>query len=241
MTTTVDVPVPARVLAVGAHPDDIEFGCGATLAKWADVGAHVTMCVCTDGAKGTWDGGADLGALVARREDEQRAAAAVLGAQHVEFLRFVDGELAPDRHTTAALCRVIRIVRPDVVLAHDPWRTYRLHPDHRAAGTSTVDAIVAARDHHFFPEQNLPPHRPSTLLCFEAERVDHVEDVRGFVGRKVDALLAHRSQWQSTMHIHDDPERELAAFRDKLDHRARAAGLRAGLRAGEAFARLDVL
>jgi LmbE family N-acetylglucosaminyl deacetylase len=239
--TTVDVPTPRRVLAIGAHPDDIEFGCGATLAKWADAGADITMCICTDGSKGTWDAAADLDALVARRAEEQRAAAVALGATHVELLRFVDGELSDDRATRAALCRVIREVQPEIVLGHDPWRAYRLHPDHRVAGTCTVDAIVAARDPHFFPELGLAPHRPSTLLCFEPERVDHVEDVSGFVRRKIDALLAHRSQWQSTMGIHGDPERERAAFTEKIEHRARAAGLRAGLRAAEAFARIEGL
>lgn len=239
--TTVNLPTPQSALAIGAHPDDIEFGCGATLAKWADAGADITMCICTDGAKGTWDGDADLSALVARREEEQRAAAAALGVRRVELLGFVDGELNNDLATRAALCRVIRTARPDVILGHDPWRAYRLHPDHRAAGASTIDAIVAARDHHFFPDQGLAPHRPSVLLCFEAVRVNHVENVVGFVGRKVDALLRHRSQWQSTMGIHDDPERDLAAFREKLEHGARAAGLHAGLRAGEAFARMDDL
>src|SRR2546423_1806284 len=146
MTVTVDLPVPQRALAVGAHPDDIEFGCGATLAKWADAGAHVTLCVCTDGAKGTWDRDADIAALVARRETEQRDAGAVLGADDVELLRFVDGELVDDMTARAAVCRVIRRTRPDVVLGHDPWRPYRLHPDHREAGLLTIAPIVAARD-----------------------------------------------------------------------------------------------
>ena len=93
MTVSVDLPVPERALAIGAHADDIEFGCGATLAKWAAAGAHVTMCICTDGSKGTWDGDADLGALIAARQEEQRSAAAILGASDVVFLRYVDGEL----------------------------------------------------------------------------------------------------------------------------------------------------
>src|SRR5262245_46277963 len=116
MTVTVDVPVPARALAIGAHPDDIEFGCGATLAKWADAGALVTLCICTDGSKGTWEPDADLGALVARREDEQRDAASALGAVGVEFLRLVDGELRDTRSARAAICTVIRRTRPDIVL-----------------------------------------------------------------------------------------------------------------------------
>jgi LmbE family N-acetylglucosaminyl deacetylase len=241
MTVTVDLPVPQRALAVGAHPDDIEFGCGATLAKWADAGAHVTMCVCTDGAKGTWDREADLGALVARRETEQRDAGAALGAGDVELLRFVDGELVDDMTARAAVCRVIRRTRPDIVLGHDPWRAYRLHPDHREAGFLTIAAIVAARDPHFFPEQGLAPHRPATMLCFEPARVTHLENVHGYVGRKVDALLAHRSQWRSTMGIDDRPDEQRAAFVAHLHTEARVDGLRAGCRAAEAFARIDDL
>jgi LmbE family N-acetylglucosaminyl deacetylase len=241
MTVTVDLPVPRRALAVGAHPDDIEFGCGATLAKWADAGAHVTMCVCTDGAKGTWDRDADLAALVARRETEQRDAGAALGADDVELLRFVDGELVDDMTARAAVCRVIRRTRPDIVLGHDPWRPYRLHPDHREAGFLTIAAIVAARDPHFFPEQGLAPHRPAILLCFEPARVTHLENVHGYVGRKVGALLAHRSQWRSTMGIDDRPDEQRAAFAARLHTEARVDGLRAGCRAAEAFARIDEL
>ncbi|HWS46438.1 MAG TPA: PIG-L deacetylase family protein [Acidimicrobiia bacterium] len=241
MTVSVDLAPPGRVLAVGAHPDDIEFGCGATLAKWAAGGAHITMCVCTDGSKGTWDAAADLDALVALREEEQRAAAAALGASGVVFLRYVDGELDASLPATAAVCRVIREARPDVVLAHDPWQPYRLHPDHVRAGELTVAAIVAARDPHFFPDQGLAPHRPSTLLCFEPGRVDHVERVDGFVDRKIEALLAHRSQWRSTMGIDDAPAEQRAAFAGRLRDEARTAGLRAGLRGAEIFARVDDL
>jgi len=241
MTVSIDLPVPARALAIGAHPDDIEFGCGATLAKWATAGAEVTMCVCTDGSKGTWDRNADLGALVARRADEQRAAAAVLGATGVRFLGLVDGELRDDPATREALCRVIRETRPDVVITHDPWRAHRLHPDHGQAGHLVVGAVVAARDHHFFPGQGLEPHRPAHLLCFEPGRVDHVEAVSGFVDTKVEALLAHRSQWESTHGIAADPEREVEAFAARIHDRTRAAGINAGLRAAEAFSRIDRL
>lgn len=238
---TVDLPAPARVLAIGAHPDDVEFGCGATLAKWVDAGAQVHLCVCTDGSKGTWDAQADLGALVAQREVEQRAAAAALGAVDVHFLRYVDGELQNDQATRSALCAVIRAVRPDVVLGHDPWHPYRLHPDHHQAGVLTIDGIVAARDAHFFPDQGLASHRPSSLLLFESGAANHVERVAHHVDRKVDALLCHRSQWRSTMGIHDRPDQQRAAFVRKIRDRAAAAGLRAGVRAGEAFRRVERL
>ena len=137
---------------------------------------------------------------------------------------------------------MIRETRPDVVLGHDPWQPYRIHPDHFHAGMLVTSGIVAARDPHFFPEQGVAPHRPDTLLCFEPGRVDHVEDVDGYVDRKIDALLAHRSQWRSTMAIDDRSRRRNgAAFAAKLHAEARADGLRAGLRAGEAFARIDEL
>jgi LmbE family N-acetylglucosaminyl deacetylase len=241
MTITVDISFPARVLAIGAHPDDIEFGCGATLAKWSAAGAVVNLCVCTDGSKGTWDAQADLTKLVAQREDEQRDAAAAMGATSVEMLGFVDGELTDSHAGHAQVCRVIRTTKPDVVLTHDPWRPYRVHPDHRAAGLLTIGGIVAARDPHFFPEQGLAPHRPHTLLCFEAAAPDHVENVEGFVDRKVEALLAHRSQWLSTMGIDGDAQSQLNAFAAQQHADARAHGIRAGLRQAEAFARLTDL
>jgi LmbE family N-acetylglucosaminyl deacetylase len=238
---SLDLPVPARVLAIGAHADDIEFGCGATLAKWADHGAEVHLCVCTDGSKGTWDAGADLAALVALRETEQRDAAKVLGAADLHFLGAVDGELTSDLAQQAPVVAVLRRVRPDVVLGHDPWTPYRLHPDHRHAGRLAVAGIVGARDPHFFPEQGLVPHRPSTLLLFEPGRVDHVERVHGYVDRKVEALLCHRSQWRSTMGIDDDPDAQRAAFARGIHDEARAMGIAGGVRAGETFARIDDL
>jgi LmbE family N-acetylglucosaminyl deacetylase len=245
VTVRVDLAVPRRVLAIGAHPDDIEFGCGATLAKWSDAGAEVALCICTDGSKGTWDPGADLGRLVATRAEEQRDAAKVLGAVDVRFLGRVDGELRNDVDTRAALCAVIREVRPDVILGHDPWQRYRLHPDHVEAGLLVLGAIVAARDPHFFPEFGPAPHRPDTLLLFEPARVDHLEEVTHHVDRKVDALLAHRTQWRSTMGIDDDDagqrEEQRARFVRGLHDEARTTGLRAGLRAAEAFARIDDL
>ena len=224
--------VPERALAVGAHADDIEFGCGGTLAKWATGGAEVHLCVLTDGSKGSWDPATDLAELVATRRREQEAAADTLGAQAVHFLDLVDGELVNGLAERAALSDVIREVRPDVMLGHDPWKHYRLHPDHRVAGFLTIDAIVAARDPHFFPGRG-EPHRPDRLLLFEAEVVDHVEDVSAFLEAKVRALLQHETQWRSTMGIDpDDPDTE--TFAERIRAEAEAAG-------GEAFKRIEPL
>jgi LmbE family N-acetylglucosaminyl deacetylase len=128
------------------------------------------------------------------------------------------------------------------VLGHDPWRRYRLHPDHRHAGFLLTDGIVAARDPHFFPELGAEPHRPSALLLWEADDPDHVEDVDGFSEAKLAALLEHRSQFRSTMRI-DDPaaDDEVDAFRARVVGRLRENGALADLALGEAFKLVDDL
>lgn len=231
-TLSIDLPIPNRALAIGAHPDDIEFGCGATLAKWADAGCSVHLLVLTDGSKGTWDAHANIEQLITTRQQEQRVAVDVLGADDVHFLGNVDGELDSTLREREEVCRVIRATRPDVVLGHDPWKRYRLHPDHRHAGLLAIEGIVAARDPFFFPEQQLDRHRPSTLLLFEAEEVDHLESVDKHLERKVQALLAHESQWVSTHGIDGDAsqtrDRDIAVFREGLMHEARTAAARNG-------------
>ena len=196
------LPPPAVALAIGAHPDDVEFGCGATLARWAAQGTRIHHLICTDGSKGTWDVDADLTALVARRRDEQRAASRALGGSgEVTFLNRIDGELDNDPTTLAEVVSAIRTVKPDVVLGHDPWKRYRLHPDHRAAGWLTIDGIVAARDPHFLPHLRLEHHRPEALLLFEADEVDHLEPAdEAALQARIAALEAHRSQFETTHH-----------------------------------------
>jgi LmbE family N-acetylglucosaminyl deacetylase len=228
-----DLPIPASALAVGAHPDDVEFGAGGTLAKWAAAGCLIHHLVCTDGSKGTWDPDADTAALVATRQGEQREAARRLGGGAVTFLGRVDGDLDTSRQTVSDLAKVIRTVRPQVVLGHDPWKRYRLHPDHRAAGVLVCDAIVAARDPHFFREHGLAHHRPEALLLWEADAPDHVEDVSATVDAKLDALVAHESQFESTMHASADAE--LDAFRDRIRARLAALGAPYGVAAAELF------
>ena len=240
---TSDLPTPTVALAIGAHPDDIEFGCGGSLAKWAAGGCEIHHLVCTDGSKGSWDPAEDRATLVATRRDEQRDAARALGGRgQVVFLDWPDGELEAGLRQRWEVAYWIRRLRPDVVLGHDPWRRYRLHPDHRAAGFLATDGIVAARDPHFFPEQQVRPHRPRWLLLWEADQIDHVEDVAGFSETKITALLAHRSQFRSTMRI-DDPGSgdELEAFRQRVLGRLAEHGALAGRAAGEGFKLIDRL
>ncbi len=238
-----DLAVPKVVLATGAHPDDIEFGCGATLAKWAAAGAIVHHLVCTDGSKGSWDPEQDTAELVMLRQQEQRAAAAALGASgEVVFLGWPDGELDSGLRQRWELAYWIRRLRPDVVIGHDPWKRYRLHPDHRHAGLLAVEGIVAARDPHFFPEQNLPHHRPDALLLYEADEVDHVEDVTGFAEHKFAGLYAHVSQLRSTMKIDEgDAGEQKRLFEDRIRFRLAEAGALVGVAEGEAFKLIDRL
>jgi len=244
---SVDLDVPAVALAIGAHPDDVEFGCGGTLAKWAAAGCVVHHLALTDGSKGTWDATADLAALAARRQVEQREAALRLAgssAGTVTFLGYVDGELDSTLDARRRVARVIREVRPDVVLGHDPWKRYRLHPDHRHAGLLTCDGVVAARDPHFFPElardHGLTHHRPQHLLLWEADAPDHAESVDpAALAAKLAALEAHASQFESTMHAVD--EAQLEAFRARVTERLAGLGRPYGLPAAEVFKRISDL
>lgn len=237
MEPTIDLATPERALAIGAHPDDVEFGAGATLAKWAAAGCQIFHLICTDGSKGSWDPAEDRARLVATRQDEQRAASRALGGSgDCIFLGWPDGELESGLRQRWEICYWIRRCRPDVVLGHDPWRRYRLHPDHRNAGFLATDGIVAARDPHFFPEQSLPHHRPTTLLLWEAEEPDHLEAVGGFVEAKLGALLAHASQFETTMDISDGTAvDQVTAFRRRIERRMAEHGQLAGVGAAEAF------
>ena len=241
-----NLPIPNRALAVGAHPDDVEFGCGGTLAKWAANGCEIFHLVCTDGSKGTWDPAHDPAELVVTRRNEQRAASVALGGKgEVVFLGWPDGELEAGLRQRFEVAACIRRIRPDVILGHDPWKRYRLHPDHRNAGFLVTDAIVAARDPLFFPELDALPHRPKTLLLFEADEPDHLEDVTHFVEAKLAALLEHRSQLRSTMGIAapsavvNGEHPEVVEFKRRVTDRLAEHGRKGGFAAAEAFKRID--
>jgi len=237
VTWSSNLTVPESALAIGAHPDDIEFGAGGTLAKWAAAGCVVHHLVCTDGSKGTWNPDADIDALILTRQDEQRAAAGALGGTgQVVFLGHTDGELESTLANRGEVARWIRTLRPDVVLGHDPWKRYRLHPDHRHAGLLACEGIVAARDPHFFRDHGLSPHRPHTLLLWEADEPDHLEDVSANVDAKLRALEAHRSQFESTMKAVD--ESQMDGFRARLRLRLAEHGTRIGVDAAEMFKRI---
>ena len=230
---------PARALTIGAHPDDAEFGAGGVLSKWSAKGCRASMLVMTDGSKGSWDPGADPAELIETRRAEQLRSASVLGVTgEVVMLGKVDGELEYSMELRETLCWWIRKLRPDVVLTHDPWRRYLLHPDHRVTGMAASDGVVAARDHLFYPDQlseGMNKHRPDAILYWATDRPDHREDITGHVDQKVAALLCHSSQAETTMDDADLSAVHRKLFADKINRRAVEAGGPAGLKAAEAF------
>jgi LmbE family N-acetylglucosaminyl deacetylase len=186
-----------RVLVVMAHPDDAEFTCAGTLAKWIKAGRQAHYIVCTSGDKGTKDPDMTPHHLAAIREEEQLAAARVLGIKAVTFLRHRDGELEAGKDFRAEIAMLIRRCKPDIIITHDAWRPYLLHPDHRAVGVTVCDAIVAARDHLFLPGQTaigLEAVEPDELYLWGAAEPDYFEDITETINLKLDALSRHQSQ-----------------------------------------------
>ncbi len=230
MNATIDAPASALVIA--AHPDDAEFGCGGTIGHWVARGADVRFLLLTSGDKGSHDPTASPFALAALREQEQAEAARRLGVREVRFLRLLDGEIEATRDLRARLCLIIRQMRPEVVVTHDPWRLYQLHPDHRATGLVASDAVIAARDHLFFPEQlvgGLTHHRAKEIWFFTTDHPNRWIDISATVGGKIAALRAHHSQ---VAHLVDLEER--------VHQRARQMGESRGLDSAEEFHRVEL-
>lgn len=219
---------PLRILAVGAHPDDIELYAGGTIATWIGEGAYVAMLVLTDGRLGSHDFTIDPVDVAATRNAEARAAADFLGAGEIIFGGFPDGGLRQNLEAATELtAATIREIRPDIVVGHDPWRMYELHPDHRAAGTATCDGLIAAREHHAIPalrQRGLSPHRPEELWLMGTTQPDRFVDVEPTMSKKLDALGLHRSQFG---HLSDWSER-IASWNAEI-------GAERGYRAAEAF------
>jgi LmbE family N-acetylglucosaminyl deacetylase len=191
-------------LVVLAHPDDPEFFCGATLARWTDAGHEVVYWLLTCGDKGSNNADTLPSELCGDRRVEQRAAAAVLGVHQVNFLEYPDGYLVPDLALRKEVTRIIRKERPDILLTCDPKTLYvgdsRLnHPDHRAAGQVALDAAFpAAGNPLYFPdllhEEGLQPHTPHEVWISGTLEPNVQHDVTDLWERKIRAIQQHASQ-----------------------------------------------
>jgi LmbE family N-acetylglucosaminyl deacetylase len=232
------LPTPARVLVVAAHPDDIEFGAAGTVARWVAEGAEVRYLIATRGDKGSDDPDVDVAELVARREREQRAAAAELGVASVDFLDEPDGLVQPSIALRERITRAIRAARPEAVMSHDPTvlfvnNEWVNHPDHRAVGQMTVDAVFpTARDPLNFPDHRtagLEPWKVAELFLWSTNEANQLVDIGETLERKIAALAHHASQFRSF----DDIARWVRRRSEEL-------GERAGYRAAEGFRRVTL-
>jgi LmbE family N-acetylglucosaminyl deacetylase len=230
-----EVPPPASCLILVAHPDDDCFGCSGTTAKWAAAGTAVDLVVATDGSKGSHDLDVAAAEVAARRETEQRASADVLGYRGVHFLGHADGELVASDGAVRAVVDLIRELRPETVIGHDPWRLYQLHPDHRAVGEIVRDAVWRAGEPRFY---DAPAWKPAELWLFHAEEPNHVEDVSGWMDVKWDGLMRHESQFGSAFRFRDDDPDAQKQFEQWFRRRFAAVGEAAGFAYGEAFRRI---
>src|SRR3954447_20325309 len=195
--------LPARALAVYAHPDDPEISAGGTLAKWAEAGTEVWVLITTRGDKGTQDPGADLEALTARRIDETADAVALLGFAGHLHLGYPDGELVDDQELRGSIVKVLRELRPEAVLCPDPTAVffgdgYFNHRDHRVTGWATLDAVApAAGNPHYFPEHSGPGmsvHSVREVYLSGTLEPNCWIDISDTLERKIDALFCHASQ-----------------------------------------------
>ncbi|CAA9252692.1 MAG: hypothetical protein AVDCRST_MAG50-2333 [uncultured Acidimicrobiales bacterium] len=230
---TVVRDVPARALAVYAHPDDADVSCGGTLAAWARAGSVVHVVICASGDKGSLDPATDPVALADVRAQEAAAAAGVLGLAGHHLLGRPDGEVDNDLRLRRDLVAVIRSVRPEIVVCPDPsalffGSSYVNHRDHREVGWAAVDAVApAAWSPLYFPDAG-PPHRAREIWLSGTFEPDVWVDISGTIDVKARALQCHVSQLgEAGEHL-----------RTIVQQRAAEAGAEAGVSGAEGFRRI---
>ncbi len=202
-----------EAMVIGAHPDDDDFGAGATSALWVKQGKKVVWVVMTDGTEGSEVPSFPDPELMLIREQEQRAACEVLGVQSVEFLRFPDGNIVNNEAARKAIVRLIRQYRPRVVITHDPTQHFSApdpderpdatgyvnHPDHRATGNIVLDAIYPyignPRSYRELLSENLLPYKVHEVYFYATSQVNTYVDVTETIDLKGKELLSHVTQF----------------------------------------------
>jgi LmbE family N-acetylglucosaminyl deacetylase len=195
---------PERVLIIVAHADDIEFGMGGTVARWTAAGTQVTYCIVTDNSSGSNDPTMTRERLIQTRQEEQIAAAKVLGVQDVRFLDYPDGQLVHTLELRRELTRIIRQVRPQIVATMDPTtifspgNEYINHPDHRASAEAAIYAVFPSSENRLiFPElivEGLELHHVKQVYLNFSLQPNLYVDISTTWDRKMESLLAHKSQ-----------------------------------------------
>ena len=226
---------PGVVLAVYAHPDDADVGCGGTLARWAKAGSAVHLVVCTDGGKGTTDPDVVPARLAVERAGELEVSSALIGLSSVDNLGFPDGELDDSDDFRRTLVQRVRALRPDVACGHDPTaiffgRDYFNHRDHRVAGVALLDAVAPASAlPHYFPDTG-PAHRVSEVLLSGTLEPDEWIDVTDTIEIKAAAVECHRTQFAG----------QSGWAGEAVRRRAAEEGRRVGVGYAEGFRRLTL-
>jgi len=230
---------PKVVLGVAAHPDDLDFGASGTMASFAKNGAAVHYLVITDGSKGSSDTKLSSAELIKIREKEQRNAVKAIGGKSVTFLGYPDGQLEITMALKKDIVKVIRTLKPDIVITMDPSMLYSAkrgfinHPDHRAAGQATLDSVFPlARDHMVFPElfaDGYLPHKTPTVLLTNFDTNNFVVDITETFPDKIAALKAHVSQVGNI----DEVKKWMAEIGELI-------GKPSGYKYAEGFVRIDL-
>lgn len=223
-----------RALVIVAHPDDAEFLCAGSVARWVSEGWDVGYVLVTSGDKGSSDEEMTSERLAVIREDEQRAAAKVLGVSTCVFLGHPDGFVEDTAELRGELVREIRRFKPDVVVTWDPYRVGHNHRDHRLTGQAALDAAYPlSRSRLYYPEhlaEGLEPHRAKEALLAGSDRANYHVDVSDFFRTKMKALRCHKSQ------LGRYPFSEV---RKRVRQRMAEAGKEAGFKLAEGFHRLE--
>ncbi|MFC2020551.1 PIG-L deacetylase family protein [Chloroflexota bacterium] len=213
------MPKQAQVLVFTPHADDAEGGIGGTTVHWTREGKDVIYVVCTNGDKGTSDPKIKQETLVKIREEEQLAAAKILGIREVIFLRHPDQGLEDNPEFRKEIVRLIRQYRPDTVATTDPYRRYRSHRDHRIIGQVVLDAVFPyARDLYAYPdmlEEDLQPHKVKEVLLWGSEEPNYRSNITDTYDVKMAARDCHKSQ----VGEHHSPER-MATMKERYSAQA---------------------
>lgn len=201
-----------RILVVTAHPDDVDFGAGGSVATWTGEGHEVVYCLVTDGQAGGFDNSIPRDDMTVIRRREQTEAAAILGVTELHFLGFPDGAVVADLNLRREISAVIRKVKPDRVVTQSPERRYdriyASHPDHLATGEATLCAVYPdARNEFAFPElmseRDLTPHSAPELWIIGGPNPKTFVDITDVFELKMEALLCHKSQHRDTSGLPD--------------------------------------
>lgn len=222
-----------KATVVCAHPDDLEYFCGGAVSVMIRDDWDICLIIATDGDKGTQDREMSAARLASKRRHESMKAAKIVGISKVFFLGKEDGELRSDNSLRPDITRILRSEQPERLITFDPWRKYELHPDHREIGFAALDARLAARLPLYYPEQlrdGLENWTIREVLLFSTDNPDYFVDISDTFDLKLQALRAHKSQWETIWQ----------ETRSDLLHEAERMGAMAGCELAEGFKRIYI-